>query len=256
MKNRKTVSIIAAICLFALMIPLFCGCSAKADNENENAIKSESTIGGEIVSVRNGELLVSSDSGLYFVSNDEKTVFSKKGRGFEKSELRPGMAVQIGYNGIVQETYPAMVYAEQINVTAEEGSKINLYAEALKHIIEENERPQMKTVKTIALDFTELSDLSDKQKDALEYLMTGYFMQKSNAELIRSSYQELLKDGRLTKDGEFEDGVIFSIGNNEGKKSFFVSQNWAALNGDGCKDCTAKIRNGEWEIKYDGLWIS
>lgn len=254
MKNRKTLSIIAAICLFALMIPLFCGCSAKTDNEN--VIKSEATIEGEIISVRNGELLVSSDSGLYFVSTDEKTAVSKKGRELEKSELCPGMAVQIGYNGMVQETYPGMVYAEQINVTAEEGSKINLYAEALKHIIEENERPQMKTVKTIALDFTELTDLSDRQKDALEYLLTNYFMQKSDAELIRSSYQELLKDGRLTKDGEFEDGVIFSIGNNKGQKSFFVSQNWAALNADGCRDCTAKFRDGDWEIKYDGLWVS
>ncbi len=258
MKNKKLLSLLALICLFAVAVSAFTGCTNSAAAENEPTDTNENIIAAQIVSAKDGELLVTSDSGLYFLTVGEKTSVSKDGKALEKTDLRPGMKIQIAFDGSVLETYPARIAnIEAVKITAEEEDKISLYSEAVKHIFEERKGKDFyeENLETVALDLTELSELSKAEKTALEYVLRNYFFSHTEADLIRSSYEELSKSGRL-KDGEFKNGLIISIKSGKGKNSFSLSLIAGSLCGYGYEKCTAKLKNGEWKISYDDVWVS
>lgn len=261
MKNKKLVSLLAVICLFAVAVSTFIGCTKSAAVENEPTDTNENIIAAQIaqiISAKDGELLVTSDSGLYFLNVDKKTSVSKDGKALDGTALRPGMKIQIAFDGNILETYPARIAnADTIKITAEEDDKISLYSEAVKHIFEEREGKDFykEKLETVALDLTELSSLSNAEKNALEYVLRNYFYSQTEADLIRSSYEELSESGRL-KDGEFKDGLIISVKSGKSKNSFSLSLLAGSLCGYGYEKCTAKLNGGEWKISYDGAWVS
>lgn len=253
-KKFQSKKSIALLCLALLLALTLTACTRSAAANSDPTKTSAATLSGYLVENDNGSLLVSSeDSGLYFVSA-ETALVKKGGSELSVSELKPGMTLSIGYDGAVLESYPAQFNAQTIVVTEETDDKISLYAQALRHIYEDGER--MDSEKTIFLDLTKLTSLSDGQKNALAYVMSNYYHTKTEADVVRSSYEELESQGRL-KDGAIKDGVIFSVKDSESKKgAFAVSQWWGPLGASGFGECTAKFKDGAWSINYGGAWIS
>lgn len=250
--NKRTASLLCLALLLALTLTA-CTRSAAVNEEPKEA--PSASLSAYLVENDNGSLFVSSeDSGLYFVSA-EKAVIKKGNKALSVSELKPGMTLQIGFDGSVCESYPAQIpNALTIEVTDETDDKVSLYAQALKYIYENGERADWE--KTIFLDLTKLTSLSNGQKSALAYVMSNYYHTKTEADVVRSSYEELKAQGRL-ENGSLKNGVIFSVRESESKKGAFeVSQWWSPLGALGFSGCTAKLKDGKWDISYGDAWIS
>ncbi|MBO5184193.1 MAG: hypothetical protein J6D79_00485, partial [Clostridia bacterium] len=195
------------------------------------------------------DLLVTAEDGLYFVSLSDSKVY-ENAKEIGKEELKAGMSVQIVFDGVVLESYPGQITADIIKVTGETQDKISLFEKVLEEFF--NQREDYSWYKTVALDFTKLS-VSEPQKNALEYVFTNYLRTKTNADVIRSTREELEKEGKL-KDGIFENGVILSIKENENSTYDFRAYT-GPLGAEG-STFKAKMKNGEWKIDYTGYWIS
>lgn len=258
MKSGKTTSAAALLCVLAVFVSLFTGCTQSAA-EDGNDLKSKAVISAQIISASKDSLLVTADSGLYVVALKENTPVTQDGNNVDKGKLMPGMKVQIGFGGEVLETYPAQIpNTEAIKIISQDDDNVALYLEAAKHIFEERAGKDFEKseISTVALDVTKLSTLSKNEKNALEYVLRNYFYTETGADVIRSSYEELSSGGRLTKEGEFKNGVIISLAASEGKKTFSLSLTHSGLGGYGYESCTAKRKNGAWQISYDDAWIS
>lgn len=259
MKRKTLAALSAALIVLTAAALLLTGCTKGVAAESDADSPDENVISAQIVSVSDGSLLVTADSGLYFVSADEKTAVSKDGKQLDKNALKPGMTVMIRFDGTVLESYPAQIpNTEAIKVTAEGEDKISLYAEAAKHIFEMRLGKDFEKddIETVALDLTQLSSLSKAEKSALEYVLDNYFYTEAELNVIRSSYSELSDSGMLDKNGEFKNGVIIALKDGEHKKSFSLSLVAGSTCGYGYGDCTATLKNGEWKINYGGVWIS
>lgn len=257
MKKKNITSVLALICIFALITAFFTGC-AKVAAESSTETNNENVISARIVTAKDGNLLITSNSGLYFISAEKGTAISKNGKSLNAADLKPGMDIQIVFDGMVLETYPAQIpNVETIKITAENDDKISLYEEAAKHIFEERADKDFEKskIETVALDLTGLSDLSKEEKSALEYVLRNYFYSECGADTIRSNYDELQENGRITKGGEFKNGVIISVATDKAK-GFSLSLVRSVLCGYGYTGCTAKFKDGEWKISYGDAWIS
>ncbi len=241
---KKSAVIISVLLLFAV---LFTACT-----KGTAAIAPELgdyVLSAYIVKVDRKDVLAVADDGLYFVSLSDSKVYENS-KEIGKDELKAGMSVQIGFDGVVLESYPGQITADIIKVTGETQDKISLFEKVFEEFF--NQREDCSWYKTVALDFTKLS-ISEPQKNALEYVFTNYLRTKTNADVIRSTREELEKEGKL-KDGIFENGVILSIKEN-GDATYDFRAYTGPLGAEG-STFKAKMRNGEWKIDYTNYWIS
>lgn len=245
-------NIAAIICILALAVSFLTACtvSEAADTSSSTQEKNEAVLSAYIVEKDKNDLLVTADSGLYFVSIKNAKVQSGS-KELETEKLKAGMSVLIGFNGAVLESYPAQIAADSVKILSETDDKISLYSTALKHLC--NDEGFFSDIKTVALDFSTPS-LSEPQKTALCYVLSNYLRSKAEVDVIQSSYKELEKDGRI-KDGSYKDGIILSVEENE-NNTFSVSWYIGPLGAEGYSGCTAKMRGGEWKIDYGTAWIS
>lgn len=246
--------IIALCCLLALVISVFVGCvKGSAANEDPTADpKSAAVLSAYVVEKSGNDILISSNEGLLFVSCD-KVAIEKDGKELSFSDIKPGMTVKIGYDGAVLESYPGQIAnTETIKVISQEEDKISLYKEAFEYIFDNREK--LENEKTIALDFSGITSLSDEQKNALEYVLSNYFRSKTDADVIRSSYEELSNHGRI-KDYYFKNGIILSATENK-NGTFNISWWKSGLCASGFESCKAKMSGDKWKISYGDAWIS
>lgn len=254
MNKKLSKKLLAMLCLALLAFSALTGCTkgSAAGESTDTDPSSAAVLSAYIVENDGNSLLVSSDDGLFFVSTENAAVEKNK-KELSVSDLKTGMTVKIGYDGAVLESYPGQIAnVETIKVISAENDKISLYKEAFKYIFDEREK--LEDEKTIALDFSGLKSLSDSQKNALEYVLSNYFSTKTEADVIRGSYEELSLHGRI-KDYDFPEGVILSAKEND-NGSFSINWWKSGLCASGFDNCTAKLHGGEWKINYDGAWIS
>lgn len=246
--KRKIAAIICVLALAALFLSA-CTKGSATDEATDKTPQNENVLSAYVVSSSGKDLLVTAQEGLYFVSLEGARVL-KNAKELEKARLKAGMSVQIGFNGVVLESYPAQITADVIKVTDETQDKISLFEKVLEEFL--NQREDYSGLKTVALDFTKLS-VSEPQKNALEYVFTNYLRTKTNADVIRSTREKLEKEGRL-EDGIFKNGVILSLKENEDSTYDFCAYT-GPLGAEG-STFRAKMKNGEWKIDYTGYWIS
>lgn len=246
--------IIALCCLLALVISAFVGCakSSAANEDPSTDPKSAAVLSAYVVEKGNNDILVSSNEGLFFVSCNGAAI-EKDGKELAFSDIKPGMTVKIGYDGAVLESYPGQIQnTETIKVVSQEKDKISLYKEAFEYIFDNREK--LENEQTIALDFSGITSLSDAQKNALEYVLGNYFRSKTDADVIRSSYEELSMHGRI-KDFYFKNGILLSATENQ-NGSFNISWWKSGTCASGFENCKAKTVGDSWKISYGDAWIS
>ena len=245
---KKSAVIISVLLLFAVLFAA-CAKGSATDESTDKTPQNENVLSAYIVKNSGKDLLVTAEDGLYFVSLSDSKVYENS-KVIGKEELKAGMSVQIGFDGVVLESYPGQITADIIKVTGETQDKNSLFEKVLEEFF--NQREDYSWYKTVALDFTKLS-VSEPQKNALEYVFTNYLSTKTNADVIRSTREKLEKEGKL-KDGVFENGVILSIKAN-GDSTYDFRAYTGPLGAEG-STFKAKMKNGEWKIDYTGYWIS
>ena len=251
--KRKISVVFAITCILFAFSLLLTGCTkgSAADTTPPGETEDENTLSAYVVKNSGNSLLVTADSGLYFVSLDGVKVF-KNSKELESGNLSAGMSVLIGYDGNILESYPAQIAsAHTVKIVSEAEDKISLYEQALKKVFDES--GTFSDLKTVALDFSSVT-LTEPQKNALWYVLSNYLSTKTEANVICKSYDELEKDGMVGEEG-FKDGVILSVKESE-HNTFSVGWYKGPLGAGGYSDCTAKLRGGEWKIDYKTAWIS
>lgn len=169
------------------------------------------------------------------------------GEPAEPSDLKDGMNVEISFNGMVMETFPAQLgeayelHAYSIGTQQSPGGTLydlcGLYLQVLDNLWETD--PGLNSDISLAgLDLSEApGDLLDSERSALAWR----FGEKHGVEIVQGTYEELAAEGYLTAVEDipnlyhWEDGCLFSISRNHDHDGeiyfglpvlFFDAQKW------------------------------
>ena len=149
---KKSAVIISVLLLFAVLF-VACAKGSATDESTDKTPQNENVLSAYIVKNSGKDLLVTAEDGLYFVSLSDSKVY-ENAKEIGKEELKAGMSVQIGFDGVVLESYPGQITADIIKITGETQDKISLFEKVFEEYF--NQRDDYSRFKTVALDFTKL----------------------------------------------------------------------------------------------------
>ena len=194
--------------------------------------------------------LNTNDVGIYF--DDEKT---------DSSVLNLGMKINVTYGGYILETFPSMLDSvTKIEVSSKDDidnngyfSLAQLYLDVLNDIYAKDEGLNS-GIKYVSIDLSRApGNLTDSEKNAIAWL----FSSSIDKECLTLSYNELIKEGYLSKYNdaddlyEWEDGILISITSSDKSGNFslntvsFDAEKWRSPLGSYVfKNCTAAIPDG------------
>lgn len=191
------------------------------------------------------------------ISVDTKNagIYDKDGEKTELKDILPGDIVEITYNGIIMESYPAQISSGRIQVME------TLLTDGYLAIIDDiyNESKGLNAdLETMVIDTTDISDLPDLEKEKLLMKLKG----KYGLEVREGTYDQLVKEGLIDeKHLYFEKGVLIRITDaayNESRKEITcgISKWKSGLGAVGSDDVTARLKGENWIVKKRGIWIS
>lgn len=257
---KKSITIFALMC-----ISLFIGgCTQNeiktvyfTDNATSNTTleQSEKVMTGKIIEFRHDSILVSDtkdNTGLYQVSIDPLKE--------DLSTIRQGDFIEIGFDGLVLEIYPAIIANPDYIKFIDKGEDfVGLYHDVFKDLYE-TDSGLNKGIEFIAIDFTNDNILMDSEKNALLYLISN----TTQIETRLASYEDLLTQKLVSVDEEtgftqLNNGILFTIETSELEKDAFqfTAEKWrSSLGAYVFYDCTAKKEDGSWSYKIGAEMIS
>lgn len=218
-------------------------------------VKSEKIMKAKIMKMQNDTLLVADteeSSGLYQVSTDTLLV--------DVSQISAGDMVEIGFNGLVLESYPAIIGNADYIIFLEEGEDfVGLYHDILIKLYD-TDKALNSDINFIALDLTKDKNLSDSEKNALLYLLWN----TTQVETRLATYQDLLSENLITIDenadfAQLETGILFMLETSvaESESFTFTAEKWrSSLGAYFFSDCHAKKVNGKWNYEIGREMIS
>ena len=169
-----------------------------------------------------------------------------------------GDIISFDFNGMVAESYPAQISnISNIQLVEEKGDTIGVYREALVEL-RGIDSGLDKNATEIALDLTEVNNLSSVEKEALTYLF-ACDIEKFDS-VYQSSMSELKESGKI-EDNEgflsFPEGVVYRISNVEEPDGFtFHIEKWvSSLGAYGFSNCKATFKNNSYTWEKGDEWI-
>lgn len=217
--------------------------------------EAEVVMKAKVISDKDDELLLAEmdeeNSSLYVISSDTPAVDGK--------EILPGAIVNIGYDGMVLETYPGQIAnPEYIQFVEQEPDLVGLYRIAFGDIYGADSGLN-DGVQVLAFDLTKAGNLSDEEKQALLYLMWV----DTQIETRLGTRDELIEEGLIIagvgNPGYFEAGILFSIDvtAESAEEIAFDIEKWRSGTGAyGFSNCIATPSADGWTYEYGGAWIS
>lgn len=212
----------------------------------------------------NSALVVDSDpeehpQGLATISWSGAELFDADMEPITADELRPGMVVEMVWDGTIMESYPGIYSAASvIRVVEQQDDLVGFYRQVLNDLWE-NDAALNHDVTTLGFDFSGLTNLTEGEQSALKYLVSCDF--GLGLQYVFGSWEELCDEGYIDKENLYwEDGVFLSIIiTEEGNDKFtFEAQKWRS--GTGAiwfKGCTAaRGDNGQWSYEMGSFAIS
>lgn len=141
------------------------------------------------------------------VKNDKIT--GADGGAITVDELRPGMILDITWSGIIAESYPGILTADEVRVVEQGDDLVGLYCNILTELWAET--GQKTGVERLGLDFSGLTDLSDAEQQALAYL-TACKLEMFSC-YAAGTWDELMSDNHIAMDGEgyWTNGMLLSL---------------------------------------------
>ncbi len=248
-------------------ILLFCiGCAKESKGQNPShtpsasaiknkpTAKSEKVMNGKIIKIENDMILVADTEqiGLYQISSDAFLG--------DISLLSSGDMVEIGFDGLVLETYPAILANIQYIMFLEKSQHIvGLYYDIFMKLYNADLALNA-DINLIALDLTKDKNLTDSEKNALLYLLWN----TTHLQSREATYEDLLSENLITLDAhtgysEFKTGVLLKLETSEAEKESFSfnAEKWrSSLGAYFFTDCQAKKENGKWIFEIGSEMIS
>lgn len=174
--------------------------------------------------------------------------------GTEK--LKPGMVVEIGFDGTVLETWPAQIHAETVAFKEQQADYYSLYLQILEDIYGEDDGLNS-GADYFGFDFTEIEHLSESEKS----LLAWNFSTSHGAEPIMGTLRELMDDGTINEEELYwEDGLHFTVKEKEVKDntvSYSVEKWKGGLGAMGYENSADLAPDGQWVFsKISTMWIA
>lgn len=203
-------------------------------------------------------------TGVFRIENPDTAQISLDGQPISAFGLQDGMDVEIVYNGLVQETFPAQLpTVYKIKAETAGGTCFDLcglYLQVLDDLWQKDSGLN-ENITQLALDLSAVpGGLTESEQAALVWR----FGELHGVEAFAATYEELVADGYITnpspeEDGpfwEWKDGCLFSIKANENHAGeffslpvvFFDAEKWRSSLGAYCfYDCSAMwAQTGTW----------
>lgn len=200
-----------------------------------------------------GDLLLAGtdDSQVYRLNVTNLTV-TLDGGSSGPSELRDGMLVEVGFSGVILETFPAQFHGAVTVGANTEGMQdlCGLYLQVLEDLWTVD--PALNEgITQLGVDLSALTGLTEGEKSALAWC----FGEQHGLTPVIGTWQELVDQGYINgEDLYWEDGCHFSI---TGEASSFEAQKWASgLGAYVFIDCTAAEQDGVWTYEVGAQAIS
>lgn len=222
----------------------------------ENRPKTEAIIAGKIAEIyEDAFLLAGTDSAeLYMVSRNLK-VYGLDDELADGEALKPGQRVEIGYSGLVLESYPAQLGSPlYVKITNQGEDLIGFYQTVLADLwaVDPGLNPE---TGVLAFDLTNVENLNDGEKSALIYVMGQAYKMQS----IAGTFGSLSEEGYIDAENLiFKDGILFSFELSDVEEdsfTFSVTKWRSGLGAYTFYDCKA-IKEGDWTYTVGGHMIS
>ena len=243
----KKIPLLLALVL-SLALLAACGGRACGDEPASQPLPGEEVIPCRVVIVKENELLLAATEGrasdVYILPLGETPVTYANP---DQTAIQPGDLVKIGYNGLVEETFPARLGGvEALQVQAQGRDDLcSLYLQVLSDLWEVD--PGLNSdITQLGLDLSQ-TRLTPAEQSAVAYVLWG----ERKLEVLQNTWQELADQGLIDRENlQWTDGLFFSIVEDdpEGEKLAFTAQKWRS--GTGAyffTDCTARqAADGSW----------
>ena len=109
------------------------------------------------------------DAAVYFLDLTEASFADESGKAASLQSLRPGMVIEMDWNGQMRLSSPAGISAAAVRIAAQEDDLVGLYLSALTGLWEEHSA-LIRDAKQIDLNLAALTHLSSGEQAALGYL--------------------------------------------------------------------------------------
>lgn len=199
--------------------------------------------------------------GRLAVSYTDKTLFlDENQQRISHNELKPGLAVEITYNGLVKETYPGQTSCTAVKLASAENADMTMldaYLAAVEHFYQEDDGLN-NDIRMLVMDTTSISDMNVGEKA----LFLTTLENKYKLEVSDQTYEQLKEGGHLGENGMyFEDGILFRfkepIYDSNSKTLVCGISKWRSGDGAiGADKVTVSNDGTQWNIDLDEMWIS
>lgn len=190
---------------------------------------------------------------------DDAEILNEKGEPITPADLRPGMVLDIRWDGSILESYPGQIHGvTAIRVVEKEDDLVGLYLSVLRELWETDPGLNGGAVQ-LGFDFSTLTNLTGDEKDALAYLASCEF--GLGLQYVYGTWEELCDQGYIDRENLYwEDGVFISIEVSELEEDgmVFTAQKWrSGLGAIWLTDCVAtRDKDGSWTYEPGGFAIS
>ena len=191
-----------------------------------------------------------------FVVNSTDRILNVEGEEISVNDLRVGDLVDIIYNGVIMESYPAQISCYRIQVKEESLLK-NGYM-ALIDDIYQDDAALNSDISILAIDTAEMTNITENEKQRLFIKLQDIY----DLEVVEGTFDELVEKGLIDKANLFfEKGVLIKIKKpiyDEKKKRLKCGiEKWrSGLGAIGSDDVTVQYDGTTWKITKNGMWIS
>lgn len=216
---------------------------------------------GKIVQVEGNNVLLAGDAAqaagdLVRVTLQGAAVTDGNGNDADVDLLRAGMVVEVGYNGMVMETYPSQIAAaETLRVLSEDEDLVGFYLQVLDDLYQTDEGLNG-GISLLAFDLDAAQNLSAGEKAALCHLAG----ERYGLETMQAGFDELCEAGYIDREAlYFETGLLITLEDMPISKGTFTFdiQKWrGGLGAYFFTDCTAEKKDGVWTYRIGAEAIS
>jgi hypothetical protein len=263
--RRLTVSSIIIIVLSLIMA----ACSIRPGGEGPketpapagettNPPKSEAVLTGKIARLDGQSILLAGDGENDLYTIDIPADIYSEGTKVDVSSLKAGQTVEIGFDGLVMESFPMQIgEPEYINITGQSDDLIGFFMSVTDDLW--NVDPGLNSeAEIIAFDLTKAANLNGGEKSALVYLAGGKYSPSGQG--MMGTFEELCEQGLIDRENlYFETGILFTIEVTDVTEAGFTfdAQKWRS--GTGAyffNDCKAVKTSEGWSYTIGSEAIS
>lgn len=170
--------------------------------------------------------------------------------------LKPGMTVEITYDGGILETYPGQITAGALHATGYDDGLISLYYEVLEDLYGENGDGLNEECLYFGFDLTAADGLTSEEQQALGWIFAG----SHGCTPLYGTIEELGAEGYIDMENLcWEDGLHFEIKASDISEDSFTLEctKWRSGLGACGYKLSAEKKDGIWTAAETGeYWVS